>query len=46
VQVVGIPIKTLTSYVVLAASLGVWPGWIESHFNALLNAAGKLLVRA
>jgi len=46
VQVVGVPIKTLTSYVVLAASLGVWPGWIESHFTALLNAAGKLLVRA
>ena len=46
VQVIGVPIKTLTSYVVLAASLGVWPGWIATHFNALLDAAGKLMVRA
>lgn len=45
-HVVGVPIKTLTSYVVLAASLGVWPGWIEGHFAALLDAAQKLLVRA
>jgi flagellar biosynthetic protein FliR len=46
VQVVGIPLKTLTSYVVLIASLAVWPGWIERHFAALLDAAGNLLVRA
>ncbi len=42
-QVVGIPLKTLTSYVVLIASLAVWPSWIESHFAALLDTAGGLL---
>jgi flagellar biosynthetic protein FliR len=45
VQVVGIPLKTLSSYVVLIGSLAVWPGWIEKHFLALLDAAGRLLVR-
>lgn len=45
-QVVGIPLKTLASYVVLVGSLAVWPGWIERHFAALLDAAGGLLVRA
>jgi flagellar biosynthesis protein FliR len=44
--VVSIPLKTLASYVVLIASLAVWPGWIERHFTALLDAAAKLLVRA
>ena len=44
VQVVGVPLKTLSSYVVLIASLAVWPGWIERHFAALLDGAGKLLV--
>ena len=43
VQVVGIPIKTLGSYVVLTGSLAVWPGWIERHFTALLDAAGRLV---
>ena len=45
VQVVGIPLKTITSYVVLIGSLAVWPGWIERHFISLLDAAEKLLVR-
>ncbi|WP_433972933.1 flagellar biosynthetic protein FliR [Tunturiibacter lichenicola] len=44
--VVSIPLKTMASYVVLIASLAVWPGWIERHFTALLDAAAKLLVRA
>ena len=44
-QVVGVPLKTLTSYVVLAGSLAVWPGWIERHFTALLDSAGRLLVQ-
>jgi flagellar biosynthesis protein FliR len=44
--VVSIPLKTMVSYVVLIASLAVWPGWIERHFTALLDAAAKLLVRA
>lgn len=45
-QVIGVPLKTLASYVVLTGSLAVWPGWIERHFTALLDSAGKLLVRA
>ena len=45
-MVVSIPVKTMTSYVVLIASLAVWPGWIECHFTALLDAAAKMLVRA
>jgi len=44
--VISIPLKTMASYVVLIASLAVWPGWIERHFMALLDAAAKLLVRA
>jgi flagellar biosynthesis protein FliR len=44
--VVSIPLKTMVSYVVLIASLAVWPGWIERHFTALLDAAAKLLVRS
>jgi flagellar biosynthetic protein FliR len=44
--VIGIPLKTLASYGVLIGSLAVWPGWIERHFNTLLETAGKLLVRA
>jgi flagellar biosynthesis protein FliR len=43
--VISIPAKTMVSYVVLIASLAVWPGWIERHFTALLDAAAKLLVR-
>lgn len=42
-MVVSIPLKTLVSYVVLIASLAMWPGWIERHFTALLDAAGKLM---
>ncbi len=45
-MVVSIPLKTMMSYAVLIASLAVWPGWIERHFTALLDATAKLLVRA
>ncbi len=45
-QVLSIPIKTMVSYTVLVGSLAVWPGWIERHFTALLDSAGKMLVRA
>jgi flagellar biosynthesis protein FliR len=45
-MVVSIPLKTMVSYVVLIGSLAVWPGWIEHHFTALLDAAEKMLVRA
>jgi flagellar biosynthetic protein FliR len=44
-MVVSIPLKTMISYVVLIASLAVWPGWIERHFTSLLDAAAKMLVR-
>jgi flagellar biosynthetic protein FliR len=43
-MIVSIPMKTIVSYVVLIGSLAVWPGWIERHFTALLDAAGKLMV--
>jgi flagellar biosynthetic protein FliR len=43
-MVVGVPLKTMTSYAVLLGALAVWPGWIEQHFTALLDAAAKLLV--
>jgi len=42
-MVISIPLKTLVSYVVLIGSLAVWPGWIEQHFIALLDAAGRLI---
>jgi flagellar biosynthetic protein FliR len=42
-MVVSIPLKTMVSYVVLIGSLAVWPGWIEQHFIALLDAAGRIV---
>ena len=42
-MVISIPMKTMVSYVVLVSSLAVWPGWIEKHFTALLDAAGRLV---
>ncbi|WP_263385390.1 flagellar biosynthetic protein FliR [Granulicella arctica] len=42
-MVISIPMKTMVSYVVLIGSLAVWPGWIERHFIALLDAAGRLI---
>ncbi len=44
-MIVGIPAKTMISYVVLIGSLAVWPAWIERHFIALLHAAEGTLVR-
>nr|WP_245817818.1 flagellar biosynthetic protein FliR [Granulicella rosea] len=45
-MVMSIPLKTMTSYAVLVASLAVWPWWIERHFTALLDAAEHLLVKS
>ena len=42
-MVMSIPLKTMVSYTVLIGSLAVWPGWIERHFSALLDAAGRLM---
>ena len=44
-MVVSIPLKTIVSYLVLVGSLAMWPGWIERHFTALLDAAAKLVVQ-
>ncbi|MGD0798366.1 MAG: flagellar biosynthetic protein FliR [Acidobacteriaceae bacterium] len=43
VMIVSVPLKTLMSYAVLIGSLAVWPAWIERHFTALLDAAGRLV---
>jgi flagellar biosynthetic protein FliR len=43
VMAIDVPAKTLVGYVVLIGSLALWPAWIESHFVALLQAAGHLL---
>jgi flagellar biosynthesis protein FliR len=45
VMIVGIPLKTLIGYVVLIASLGLWPRFIDSRFSALLDAAMQLMQR-
>lgn len=45
-MVLGIPLKTLVSFGVLIGSLALWPGWIEGHFAALLDTAGKLIAHA
>lgn len=45
-MVLGIPLKTLVSFGVLIGSLALWPGWIEGHFTALLDAAGRLIAHA
>lgn len=42
-MVISIPLKTMISYAVLIGSLAVWPGWIEQHFIALLDAAGRVI---
>jgi flagellar biosynthetic protein FliR len=43
-MVMSIPLKTMVSYIVLIGSLAVWPEWIDQHFSALLDAAGRLMV--
>lgn len=45
-MVVSIPLKTLVAYIVLIGSLAIWPGWIERHFVALLNAAERAMALA
>jgi len=44
--VLSVPFKTLVSYVVLMGSLAIWPSFLESHFNSLLDAAGRMLMAA
>jgi flagellar biosynthetic protein FliR len=38
-----VPLKTLTGFVILAGSLALWPRFIESRFDALLDLAQKLV---
>ena len=45
-QILSVPVKTVGAYVVLIGSLAVWPAWIERHYVALLDSAGRLLVRS
>ena len=42
-MVLSIPIKTCVSYVVLIASLALWPSWIEQYFDHLLRSAQVLV---
>jgi flagellar biosynthetic protein FliR len=44
VMFVGIPMKTLIGYTVLIGSLGIWPRFIEAHFDALLNQAMQMTI--
>lgn len=44
VMFIGIPLKTVVGYVVLIGSLGIWPRFIEAHFETLLNQAMHLTV--
>lgn len=44
VMFISIPLKTMMSYLVLIASLAVWPGWIDHHFTALLESSVHLVV--
>lgn len=46
VMFVGIPVKTLVGYAVLIGSLGVWPRFIEAHFDMLLQRAMELVISA
>jgi flagellar biosynthetic protein FliR len=39
-----VPLKTLTGFVLLAASLALWPRFIEARFAALLDLAQRLIV--
>lgn len=46
VMMVAVPAKTLLGYIVLIGSLALWPRFIESHFNFLLDGAEGLLRHA
>ncbi len=41
--VLSVPVKTLASYVVLIASLAVWPWFLECRFGLLLEAATHMV---
>ncbi len=43
VMMLTVPMKTLTGYVLLAASLALWPRFIEARFSGLLDLAERLI---
>lgn len=40
-QVLSVPLKTGVAYLMLIASVALWPGWIERHVTALLDLAQR-----
>ncbi len=46
VMMLTVPLKTLTGYVLLAASLALWPRFIEARFDSLLDLAERLIAPA
>jgi flagellar biosynthetic protein FliR len=43
VMLITVPIKTLTGFAILTASLAVWPRFIEARFSGLLDLAERLI---
>ena len=38
-----VPLKTVAGFVLLAASIALWPRFIEARFESLLDLAEKLV---
>jgi flagellar biosynthetic protein FliR len=43
VMAITVPAKTITGYVILLGSLALWPRFMESHFNRLLDVAENMM---
>jgi flagellar biosynthetic protein FliR len=43
VMMLTVPMKTLTGFVLLSASLALWPRFIEARFSGLLDLAERLI---
>jgi flagellar biosynthesis protein FliR len=43
VMMLTVPLKTLTGFVILTASLALWPRFIEARFGGLLDMAERLI---
>jgi flagellar biosynthetic protein FliR len=46
VMSITVPAKTITGYVVLLGSLALWPKFIESHFDRLLDIAQGMMLHS
>lgn len=44
VMMLTVPLKTLTGFIILTASLALWPRFIEARFGELLDMAQRLLL--